>query len=48
MSDEKIKELSEKVVFGVWQKRHDGRSVVRFVTSFATSAKDAAALIRLI
>lgn len=48
MSDEKIKELSEKVVFGVWQKRHNGRSVVRFVTSFATSAKDAAALIRLI
>lgn len=44
ISNEKIKELSENVKFGMWEKYDEEKSVVRFVTSWATEKEDVEAL----
>ncbi|MCM1335520.1 MAG: aminotransferase class V-fold PLP-dependent enzyme [Bacteroides sp.] len=40
LDDDRLKLLREKVSFGFWEKTNDGRTVVRFATSWATE-KDA-------
>lgn len=48
LTDEQMQRLSEKVSFGFWEALGDGRTVVRFATSWATQEKDVEALLRLI
>lgn len=48
LEPEKIKELSEKVTFGFWENLKDGRTVVRFATSWATREEDVDALLELL
>ena len=40
LSDHKIKDLSEKVGFEIWERYDDTHMVVRFATSWATTAED--------
>ena len=39
-----MEELKKKVVFSFWEKKDDTHTVVRFATSWATTAEDVAAL----
>lgn len=48
LDDAKIEELSDKVTFEFWEKLPDGRTVVRFATSWATKESDVDALLALI
>ena len=48
LTDEQIKHLSENVSFGFWDALDDGRTVVRFATSWATQEKDIDELLELI
>ena len=45
MTDEKIKKLKEKVGFTYWERLDDKHSVIRFVTSFATTKEQVDALL---
>lgn len=40
LENEKMKELSEKVRFGFWEKYDESHTVVRFATSWSTSEED--------
>lgn len=40
IEDNKLKELEKKVSFSFWEKLDDGRTVVRFATSWATTQED--------
>ena len=40
LSNEKIKELSEKVTFSMWEPVDEEHSVIRFATSWATTEED--------
>ncbi len=44
LSDDKYKELKEKVAVGFWEKLADSRTVVRFASSWATTKDDVYAL----
>lgn len=48
LEPEKLKALSEKATFGFWENLEDGRTVVRFATSWATLETDVDALLALI
>ena len=48
LEPEKLEALSEKVTFGFWENLKDGRTVVRFATSWATKPEDIDALLELI
>ena len=48
LSDEQIARLRKDVAFSLWQPLGDGRSACRFVTSWATTAEQLAALERLL
>ena len=48
LSNQKIKELEKAFIFSVWSKLDNQNSVVRFVTSFATTKEEIAALISAI
>ena len=40
LNDEQMAKISQKCRFGFWEKLPDGRTVVRFATSFATTKED--------
>ena len=40
LSDEQMAKIGEKCRFGFWERLADGRTVVRFATSFATTKED--------
>jgi threonine aldolase len=40
MEDNKLKELSEHVSYGFWEKLDDTHTVVRFATDWATTEED--------
>ena len=40
LNDEQMSRISQKCRFGFWERLGDGRTVVRFATSFATSKED--------
>ena len=44
LNDEQMKRIGERCRFGFWEKLPDGRTVVRFATSFATTKEDVQAL----
>ena len=44
LDDEQFVKLSEVAVFEIWEKLSDGRTVVRFCTSWATLEEDVDAL----
>ena len=44
MSNDKIKELKQKISFGFWEKYDESHTVVRFATSWATKMEDVNAL----
>lgn len=44
LTDEEIKRLSETVEFGLWERVDETRTMVRFVTSWATKPEDVEAL----
>lgn len=48
LEPEKLEALSEKVTFGFWENLKDGRTVVRFATSWATKPEDIDALLEFI
>ncbi len=48
IENEKMRELSEKVVFSFMEKYDDSHTVIRFVTSFATKMSDVDALIEIL
>ena len=48
LSDEKKAELEKNVAFSFWEKLDDERTVVRFVTDWATTDKDVEELIALL
>ncbi|MBO4265148.1 MAG: aminotransferase class I/II-fold pyridoxal phosphate-dependent enzyme [Clostridia bacterium] len=48
MDNEKMRSLSEKAAFSVWEKYDDTHTVVRFVTSWSTSDDDIAELEKLL
>ena len=48
MSDEKIKKLKEKVGFTYWERLDDKSSVIRFVTSFATTKEQVDELLKFL
>ena len=48
LSNEKIAELSKCVLFNIWEKYDDTHSVVRFVTSWATTNENVDKLIDLL
>ena len=48
MDDARLAQLAQQVEFSVWEKLRDGRSIVRFVTSWATRMADVEALDRLL
>ena len=43
-----MKELSENVEFGFWEKYDDTHTVIRFATSWATTKEDVDALCNLL
>ena len=45
VTNDKLKELREKVVFNVWEKVDEDHSAVRFCTSWATKEESVEALI---
>lgn len=48
LQNEKMKELSEKVTFSVWEPVDENHTAVRFATSWATKEEDVDALIDLL
>lgn len=48
LNDTQIKSLEESVRFSVWEHLDDGRTVVRFATSWATTEENVDTLIRLL
>lgn len=48
LPDEKMEELSKEVIFAFWEKKDDTHTVVRFATSWATSAEAVDALAALL
>lgn len=48
LNDEQMARIGEKCRFGFWEKLADGRTVVRFATSFATTKTDIEALSHII
>ena len=44
LNDEQMAKIGEKCRFGFWEKLPDGRSVVRFATSYATTKEEIQAL----
>lgn len=48
LDENRRRELSEKVSFGFWEKLSDGRTVVRFATSWATMEEDVDQLLELL
>jgi threonine aldolase len=48
LNDEQMTKISEKCRFGFWEKLPDGRTVVRFATSFATTKEDIEELTKII
>ena len=48
LENEKMKELSENVEFGFWEKYDENHTVVRFATSWGTKMEDIEELIRLL
>ena len=40
MSDEKLRELSDKVTYSFWEKYSDTETVVRFATSWSTTEEE--------
>jgi len=48
LENQKMKQLSENVTFGFWEKLDDEHTVVRFATSWATTEKDIDELIELL
>lgn len=48
LENNRLKELSEKVCFGFWEKKDDNHTVVRIATSWATTDEDVAALLALL
>ena len=46
--DALLKRLEGKVVYGFWEKLADGRTAIRFATSWATRAEDVDALLALL
>ena len=48
LNDEQMERISQKCRFGFWEKLPDGRTVVRFATSFATTKEEIEALAEII
>ena len=48
LSDDKYRELKENVAVCFWEKLSDGRTVVRFASSWATTKEDVDALIEIL
>lgn len=48
LNDEQLERLRGGAVFGVWERLEDGRTVVRFATSWATSEESIEALKKLL
>ena len=48
LDDEQLARIGEKCRYGFWEKLPDGRTVVRFATSFATTKEDIDELARII
>ncbi len=48
LNDEQMKRIGEKCRFGFWERLSDGRTVVRFATSFATTRADIDALSQIV
>ena len=48
LDDAQFAKLSEVAVFEIWEKLADGRTVVRFCTSWATREEDVDALLSVI
>lgn len=48
ISNDKIKELEQKVKFAIWEKYDDNHRVVRFATSWATTEENVEELLKLI
>ena len=48
LNDEQMKRIGEKCRFGFWERLADGRTVVRFATSFATTKADIDALSQIV
>lgn len=48
LENNRLKELSEKVCFGFWEKKDDNHTVMRIATSWATTDEDVAALLALL
>lgn len=48
LDDKQMAKIGEKCRFGFWEKLPDGRTVVRFATSFATTKEDVEELAKII
>ncbi len=48
LDDEQMERISQKCRFGFWEKLPDGRTVVRFATSFATTKEEIEELAKII
>ena len=48
LNDEQMAKIGEKCRFGFWEKLPDGRTVVRFATSFATTKDEIRTLAQII
>ena len=48
LNDGQMERISQKCRFGFWEKLPDGRTVVRFATSFATTQEDIEELSKII
>lgn len=48
LNDEQMERISQKCRFGFWEKLPDGRTVVRFATSFATTKEEINELAKII
>lgn len=48
LSNERLKELEQKVSVGFWEKKDEEHTVVRFATSWATTREDIQALSRIL
>ncbi len=48
LENTRLKELSEKVCFGFWEKKDDNHTVMRIATSWATTDEDVEGLLRLL
>lgn len=48
IENRKLERLSELVEYSFWEKADDSHTIIRFATSWATTEKDAQALIEII